>query len=88
MRYGQYFTIDTEAIKESPKTLGEVVREAKEYFVREFGEEEYSKYIANYQLDDDDSKLKKFEYLRGPKKIERVADNGHKYAFSRWDEPV
>ncbi|MBD8590390.1 DNA (cytosine-5-)-methyltransferase [Peribacillus simplex] len=82
MRYGQYFTIDTEPVKEAPKTLGEIVREAKEYYVREHGEEEYNQYIANYQLDDDDPKLKKFEYLRGPKKIERVADNGHKYIFS------
>ena len=82
MRYGQYFTIDTEPVKESPKTLGEIVQEAKEYYVRKYGEEAYNQYIAKYQLDHDDPKLKKFEYLRGPKKIERVADNGHKYIFS------
>ncbi|MDM5374150.1 DNA (cytosine-5-)-methyltransferase [Bacillus bombysepticus] len=82
MRYGQYFTIDTLPVKEEPKTLGEIVQEAKEYYVRKHGEEEYNQYILNYQLDDDDPKLKKFEYLRGPKKIERVADNGHKYTFS------
>ncbi|NKX13825.1 DNA (cytosine-5-)-methyltransferase [Bacillus cereus] len=82
MRYGQYFTIDTLPVKEEPKTLGEIVQEAKEYYVRKYGEEEYNQYILNYQLDDDDPKLKKFEYLRGPKKIERVADNGHKYTFS------
>lgn len=82
MRYGQYFTIDTLPVKEEPKNLGEIVREAKEYYVRKHDEEEYNQYILNYQLDDDDPKLKKFEYLRGPKKIERVADNGHKYTFS------
>lgn len=82
MRYGQYFTIDTEPFKEAPMTLGEIVRKAREYYVCEHGEEDYNKYIQRYQLDDDDPKLKKFEYLRGPKKIERVAANNHKYIFS------
>lgn len=82
MRYGQYFTIDTESVKEAPKTLGEIVQKAKEYYVCNFGEEEYNQYIAKYQFDDNDPKLKKFEYLRGSKKIERIASNGHKYIFS------
>lgn len=82
MRYGRYFTIDTEPVKEAPKTLGEIVQEAKEYYVHKHGEEAYNQYIAKYQFDDEDQKLKKFEYLRGPKKIERVAENGHKYTFS------
>jgi DNA (cytosine-5)-methyltransferase 1 len=29
-----------------------------------------------------DSAIEKFEYLKGPKKIERTAGNGHKYIFS------
>lgn len=29
-----------------------------------------------------ESAIKKFEYLKGPKKIERTAANGHKYVFS------
>ncbi|PLA76549.1 DNA methyltransferase [Ligilactobacillus agilis] len=30
----------------------------------------------------DEEKLAKFQYLRGPKRIERTATNGHKYLYS------
>jgi len=86
MRYGQYFTIDTEPIRQAPETLGEIVEAAKEAFIKDYdnkseGEAEYEEYIDKYILKDD-ARIKKFEYLRGPKKIERTSADGHKYVYS------
>lgn len=81
MRHGRYYTIDTEPIKEEPITLGQVRDTAKEYFVNQYGEAAYEKYVQKYWINDSD-KLEKFNYLRGSKKIERVAENGHTYIYS------
>lgn len=86
MRNGQYYTIDTAPVDTTPKTLGEVVKEAKEYIINKYpdkeqGEAAYQEYINNYIIKDED-RIKKFEYLRGPKKLERTSADGHKYTYS------
>lgn len=87
MRYGQYFTIDTEpTMEEKPMTLGDVVSQAKDAFIAEYadkaeGEKAYAEYIDNYIIRDE-AKLEKFHYLRGPKKIERTTADGHKWIYS------
>lgn len=86
MRYGQYFTIDTEPIRQNPETLGEIVEAAKEAFVDDYddkseGEKAYEDYIDNYVIKDEE-RIKKFEYLRGPKKLERTSADGHKYTYA------
>lgn len=69
MRHGRYFTIDTEpTFDEKPITLGEILQSEEEV------DEKY--YIT------DEVKLEKFNYLRGPKKIERTSESGHKYIFA------
>ena len=69
MRHNRYFTVDTEPTgEESPITLGEILQNKKDVA------EEY--YLT------DKERLKKFEFLRGPKKITRVAENGHTYVYS------
>lgn len=78
MRHGRYFTIDTIPIEEKPKTLGEVVQEAKEMYS---GEIPYENYLKKYWITDPE-KLEKFEYLRGAKKIERVTVDGHTWIYS------
>ena len=81
MKDGIYYTIDTTPVFEKAMTLGEVVQKAKEYYVEEHGEEAYQEYIQNYVIQDKD-KIKKFQYLRGPKKIERTTEDGYTYIFS------
>ena len=81
MKDGIYYTIDTTPVFEKAMTLGEVVQKAKEYYVEEHGEEAYQEYIQNYVIQDKD-KIKKFQYLRGPKKIERTTEEGFTYIFS------
>ena len=81
MKDGIYYTIDTTPVFEKAMTLGEVVQTAKEYYVQEHGEKAYKVYIQNYVIQDED-KIKKFQYLRGPKKIERTTEEGFTYIFS------
>ena len=81
MKDGIYYTIDTTPVFEKAMTLGEVVQKAKEYYVEEHGQEAYQEYIQNYVIQDED-KIKKFQYLRGPKKIERTTEEGFTYIFS------
>ena len=81
MKDGIYYTIDTTPVFEKAMTLGEVVQKAKEYYVQEHGEKAYKEYIQNYVIQDED-KIKKFQYLRGPKKIERTTEDGYTYIFS------
>ena len=81
MKDGIYYTIDTTPVFEKAMTLGEVVEKAKEYYVEEHGEEAYQEYIQKYVIQDED-KIKKFQYLRGPKKIERTTEEGFTYIFS------
>lgn len=81
MRNGKYFTIDTKPIEEQPKTLGDVVNEAKNYYITEYGKKAYDEYINSYIVTDKD-KVEKFKYLRGSKKIERTTEDGHKWIYS------
>ena len=69
MRHGRYFTIDTEPTREEkPITLRQIIQPSTEV------EEKY------YLTDKD--KIAKFEFLRGPKKIERTTEEGHSYIFA------
>ena len=81
MKDGFFYTVDTIPKYEKAKTLGEVVEEAKQYYVEQFGEKAYEEYINQYIIKDEE-KIKKFQYLRGPKKIERTSSEGFKYIFS------
>lgn len=69
MRHGKYYTIETEPNYTGPQiTLGDIIQDEKEV------EESY--YIT------DPAKLEKFQYLRGPKRIERTSADGHSYIYS------
>lgn len=69
MRNGRYFTIDTLPLgDEEPITLGEILQPISEI------DEKY--YIT------DEKRLEKFNYLRGPKKLNRTSANGHEYIYS------
>lgn len=68
MRHGYYYSADTEAFgDEEPIALKNII--VPEETVPE-------KYIIS------GDKLEKFKYLRGPKRIERTAANGHNYIYS------
>lgn len=71
MRHGKYYTIDTTPIVEKPITLGEIASIA-----REIGPVEEKYFVT------DKEKIKKFEYLRGSKKIERTTPDGHTWIYS------
>ena len=81
MKDGIHYTIDTTPVFEKAMTLGDVVQKAKEYYVEKHDEEAYQEYIQKYVIQDED-KIKKFQYLRGPKKIERTTEEGFTYIFS------
>src|SRR5699024_7800107 len=66
MRHGVYYTYDTEPIKETPITLGDIIQD-------EEVDEKY--YLTEEQVE-------KIKYLRGPKKIQRTSRNGHNYVYS------
>ncbi|GGE34461.1 DNA cytosine methyltransferase [Streptococcus himalayensis] len=69
MRHGKYYSIDTEPdYDENPITLGEILQVEKDV---------PEKYFLT-----DQSKLEKFQYLRGPKRIERTSADGHSYIYS------
>lgn len=69
MRNGRYFTLDSIPLgNERPITLGEILQPEEEV------PEEF--YVT------DEKRLEKFKYLRGSKKVERTASNGHKYTYS------
>lgn len=69
MRHGRYYTMDTEPLgNERPITLREIIQPM-------------DKVDEKYFLTDQ-NKLSKFQYLRGPKKIERTTAEGHSYIFS------
>ena len=68
MRHGYYYSADTEPLgNEIPITLREIIVPESEV------PEKY--YIEG-------EKLAKFEYLRGPKRIERTSLEGHSYIYS------
>ncbi|HFH9834844.1 TPA: DNA cytosine methyltransferase [Streptococcus suis] len=69
MRHGKYYTMETEPnYKGNRLTLGDIVQDENEV------DEKY--YIT------DPDKLEKFQYLRGPKRIERTSGDGHSYIYS------
>ncbi|MGX4763993.1 DNA (cytosine-5-)-methyltransferase [Holzapfeliella sp. JNUCC 72] len=69
MRHGQYFTIDTKALgDEVPTPLKDIVQSENEVD---------EKYFV-----DDEERIKKFAYLRGPKKIKRTSQEGYEYTYS------
>lgn len=67
MRNGVYYTYDTVPVEEKATTLREILQPESDV------DEKY--YLNNEQIE-------KFEYLRGPKKIERTSADGHKYTYS------
>ena len=68
MRHGKYYTIETQPISERAITLGEILQAE--------GQVDAGFYIT------DPDRLEKFQYLRGPKRIERTTSEGHTYIFS------
>lgn len=69
MRHGKYYSVDTQCdYKGQPITLGEILQDEKDV---------PEKYFLT-----DPAKLEKFQYLRGPKKIERTSADGHSYIYS------
>ncbi|HEL2460937.1 TPA: DNA (cytosine-5-)-methyltransferase [Streptococcus suis] len=69
MRHGKYYSVDTQCdYKGQPITLGEILQDEKDV---------PKKYFLT-----DPAKLEKFQYLRGPKKIERTSADGHTYTYS------
>lgn len=69
MRHGRYYSIDTAPNYDGePITLGEILQNE---------EEVPEKFFIN-----DPAKLEKFQYLRGPKRIERTSSDGHTYIYS------
>lgn len=67
MRHGVYYTYDTRPVEEEAITLREIIQPESDV------DEKY--YLT-------DEKIEKFEYLRGPKKIERTSKDGHNYVYS------
>lgn len=69
MRHGKYYSIETVAnFDGNPITLGEILQDE-------------TKVPDKYFLTDK-AKLEKFQYLRGPKKLERTSADGHTYIYS------
>lgn len=69
MRHGKYYSIETEPDYDGHlMTLGDVLQAEPDV------PETY--FLTNPQ------KLEKFQYLRGPKKIERTSADGHQYVYS------
>lgn len=69
MRHGKYYSIETAPnFDGNPITLGEILQDENEV---------PDKYFLT-----DKAKLEKFQYLRGPKKLERTSADGHTYIYS------
>ncbi len=69
MRHGKYHSIETAPnFDGNPITLGEILQDENEV---------PDKYFLT-----DKAKLEKFQYLRGPKKLERTSADGHTYIYS------
>src|SRR5699024_7969193 len=67
MKNGEIFTAHVDPITKNPMTLGEILVDEKSV--------DNKFYLTEEQIN-------KFDYLRGPKKIERVSATGHKYTYS------
>lgn len=69
MRHGKYYSIEiAPSFDGNPITLGEILQDENEV---------PDKYFLT-----DKAKLEKFQYLRGPKKLERTSADGHTYIYS------
>lgn len=69
MRHGKYYSIDTEKDYDGkPITLRQILQSENEV---------PEKYFLT-----DSAKIKKFQYLRGAKQIERISNDGHTYIYS------
>ena len=69
MRHGRYYSIDTAPNYDGePITLGEILQNEEE--------------VPEKFFITDPAKLEKFQYLRGPKRIERTSADGHTYIYS------
>lgn len=69
MRHGKYYSTDTEPdFDGKPITLGQILQNEDEV---------PEKYFIT-----DSVKLEKFNFLRGPKRIERTSADGHSYIYS------
>lgn len=69
MRHGRYYSVDTQPnFDGQPITLGQILQDESEI---------PEKYFLTSP-----EKLEKFQYLRGPKKIERTSADGHTYTYS------
>lgn len=68
---GKAVTYQINPIEEKSYPLKKIIDDARKY-----NPSDMSKYIV------DDSKLEKWKYLKGGKKIERVSNAGHKYVYS------
>lgn len=67
MRHGIFYSYDTKPIEEKAIALRDILQPENEI------NEKY--YLTEEQIE-------KFEYLRGPKKIERTSMDGHRYIYS------
>lgn len=72
MTGGKVYHFDFKSVVEDLYTLGDVLDKAKTYISSE------DKLDCIVESD----KLEKWEYLKGSKRIERTAQNGHKYIYS------
>lgn len=69
MRHGKYYSAETHPdFNRPPISLGEVLQPPGE--------------VAQKHFISDENRLAKFEYLRGPKKINRTSAEGHVYTYS------
>jgi DNA (cytosine-5)-methyltransferase 1 len=78
MRNGEYYTEELIPRTVAPKTLGQIIEEAKKYQVID------DKYNLNENQVGKNGKttLEMFEYLKGAKKVERTSNTGHVYTYS------
>lgn len=78
MRNGEYYTEEIIPETIAPKTLGQVLNEAKQ-----FQEIDESYYLNDTVGKTGKTALEMFEYMKGPKRIERVSKaTGHPYIYS------
>ncbi|SCC49418.1 DNA (cytosine-5)-methyltransferase 1 [Priestia flexa] len=79
MRDGKVYTAELIPLTKSPKTLGEVVEE----IYQELGPVDERFYLDESKINKKGrTELEELKYLKGPKKIERIAQTGHKYIYS------
>lgn len=79
MRDGQVYSAELIPITKPPKTLGEVVEEV----YNELGPVDEKFYLSDVKINKKGrTEFEELRYLKGPKKIERVSQTGHKYVYS------